>query len=52
MTNMEMHEQITQECELCGGHHDVFDITGCFSNSTERVLKENPHHFDAMVKRN
>jgi len=41
-----------QECPLCGSHHNVFDVTGCFSNSVENVLKENPHHFDELIKQN
>ena len=40
------------ECPLCGSHHSVFDVTECFSKSAENVLKENPHHFDLLIKRN
>ena len=41
-----------QKCELCGSHHDVFDVTGCFSKSAENILKENPHHFDKLIIHN
>ena len=49
-----MNEQndLTPECPLCGSHHSIFDVIGCFSKSTENILKENPNHFDNLIKRN
>lgn len=46
---MDEQNDIAPECELCGGQHDVFDVSGCFSKSAENVLKENPHHFKELV---
>ncbi len=48
---MEKENNFSPECELCGGYHDLFDITGCFNNTADKVLKENPHHFDRLIKR-
>ena len=49
---MSEKDNFSEECNLCGGHHDVFDVTMCFSKSAENILKENPHHFDGLLKRN
>ena len=47
---MDEKDNFNSECVLCGGHHDVFDVTGCFSKTVDNILKENPHHFDRLVK--
>jgi len=49
---MDEQNSFTTGCVLCGGHHDIFDVTGCFNKSAENVLKENPHHFDELIKLN
>ena len=48
---MDEQNNFTSECPLCGSHHSVFDVSGCFSKSIENVLKSNPHHFDELFKR-
>ncbi len=47
---MDEQNNFTPECPLCRGHHDVFDVTGCFSKSAENILEKNPNHFDNLIK--
>ena len=47
---MEIKDEFAVKCELCGGFHDAFEVSGCFNRSIENILKENPNHFKESPK--
>ena len=49
---MKMNDELTPECELCGGHHDAFEVSECFNRSIDNILKVNPNHFKEHHKPN